>query len=482
MIEIMLYNLNIDKLLWIIKKRIMFIMIFAIMGTGITGYYALKTQQEFYYANASFYVFSNPEYATLSKVNLSWNDLNTANALVNSYLIVLKSDTVLEKIIDRLSINYSSSALAGMISSSAVEDTAVFSVIVQNENPELAMEIANAIAEIAPKEISRIVKAGGIEVIDEAKLPTNSYPTNNVMKYACLGGIVGFGASTFIFICIGLMDMVIRKKKDVEDKFNIPILGCVPNFDQYGKKDSEGKLLSNNSPFAIKETYSFISTNLLFTSKGDKCPVYAVTSAREGEGKTLNCINMAKGIAKLGKKVLIIDADMRKSYANKNTYKDVSNCEGLSLYLAGIIDTPNFIDSKADSLSFILSGELPPNPAELLSSERMDLLINEMRSQYDCIFIDFPPLGLCSDALQPMDLISGYLLVIRAGYSKINEVVSTTNRLEEIKANICGIIYNDDKSKIREYTYSSSSYFNKKERMNQKDFEISTLEKILDTP
>lgn len=480
MIETMLYNFNLHKLVWILKKSLIFIILFALLGTGAASRYAYQNQRELYYANISFYVYSNPEYANASNVNLSWNDLNIANALVNSYLIVLKSNTVLEKIIEKLNLNYSASQLSGMISSGSAEDTAVFYVYVQNENPQLAMDIANAIGEIAPGEISRIVKAGGVEVIDEAKLPTTSQTTMNVLKYAIFGGMAGFFLSLFISILIGLFDLVIRKKKDIEDKFDIPVLGTVPDISILKKGSHESNVLTNNSPFALKEIYTFISTNLLFTAKGEACPVYGVTSAKAGEGKTINCINMAKSMAKLGKKVLVIDADMRKPCSNNYKFETSTKTQGLSHYLAGICEMPNFFESKIDTLSYIESGDVPPNPAELLASVRMEVLIKEMQGLYDCIFIDFPPLGICSDALQPVEFINGYIFVVRSEYSRLNEVIGTIKELEKINANICGFVYNSEKTKYKKYNYTYDYYAKNNLKKRKKNTGSFALEEILE--
>lgn len=454
MIETILSNFHLEKIIYIIKKRIaLMILVGAIFG-AFGGSYAYFTNVNTYTATTSYYVFSNPDYAADTSVNITGAEFSTAKALVQSYLIVLKSDTVMNAVIDELGIQYSPKALASNISYQMVEDTAIFNIYVFNTDPQLAMDIANAIAKIAPAEISRIVKSGGIEVIDYATLPTVPSSSTSVVKFGMLGFVGGFGIVAIIALFFGLLDTTVRRKYELKDNYNIPILGDVPLLEPVDGKMPE-KVLNADSSFTFKESYNKIRSNLLFTAKGEKCPVYAFTSSEQNEGKTLNSVNVSKSLVQLGKRVLLIDADMRNSSVSR--LLKIKKTTGLSEYLADMDDSPNCIELE-DGLVILSAGKIPPNPAELLANKKMSDLIDTAKQEFDYIIIDLPPVGVVSDALSIVDKVVGYILVIRANVTKNSKEKEVVATLEGVDANISGFIFNAINVKSVDYAYGKYGY------------------------
>jgi len=439
-----------EKIIWIIKKKFIFILLSALLLALVTGIYANCTKTSTYVAQISFYVYSNPDYLTDYSVNISSADFSQAKNLLDSYMQILKSRTFLEKVTEETGLSYSVSGLRSAISASAVQNTAVFNMNVFDADPLNAMTIANAIGDLAPAEITRIVKSGGIEVLDNAILPTTPYASTSVLKYILAGALGGGILAAGFFLLRGLLDTTIRRKYEIEDIFTIPILGDVPQINPSSKKEKIKMELDKGSPFALKEAYNNIRANLLFTGKGEKCPTYAVTSADINEGKTLNSINLALSYAKLGKNVLLIEADMRKGRIG--TRLGIEFEAGLSQYLAGITDKVN-IQKVGDSLSVILAGDIPPNPAELLAGDRWPELLQKSRQEFDIIFVDLPPLGVVSDGLSMAKEVTAYLLVIREGVTKFDREQMIVRQLENIGANICGFIYNGISIKSQDYNY-----------------------------
>lgn len=229
------------------------------------------------------------------------------------------------------------------------------------------------------------------------------------------------------------------------------------------KKQIETKyrLLDEKTPFAVKEAYGMIRTNILYMpADNDDARIIAITSADEGTGKSTTVANLALSFARSAKRVLIIDADMRCPRQHKFFNHDKTS-KGLSEYLAGI-STKNeiILKSISENLDIISSGHLPPSPAELVLSARFSQIMNELKGDYDFIFIDFPPIGIVSDAAAVAKFINGYLFVIRSHHSDINYVKEAFQKLENVDANILGIIYNDVNYKEKSYggTYYSSRY------------------------
>lgn len=453
MFKTIINNFHLEKLIWIIKSKLLYMVLTALVGAVLMGGYASITQTSTYQAQISFYVYSNPDYVTDTGVNLSSSDITQANNLLASYMQILNSSTFLNKVREATGLeNYTVRDLQKRIKASSVSNTAVFKVSVLDGNPMNAMAIANAIGELAPAEIISIVKSGGIEVLDEAELPTEPYASTSVFMYAILGAAAGFILVAAWCVIRGLMNTTIRRKYEIEDMFTIPILGTVPLQVAKKKKESVSVLLDEKSPFGMKEAYSNIRAGLLFTKRGEKCPVYAVTSADCEEGKSVNTLNIASSYAQLGKKILVIDADMRRS----NMAEMIGNCgknrDGLSEYLAGITDNASIL-SYRDNLDVILAGTLPPNPAELLASDKWYEMLNENKEKYDAIFVDLPSLGIVSDALSLAEAATAYILIVREQLTRMERIEMIVRRLESLDANICGIIYNGISEKSPDYNY-----------------------------
>lgn len=217
-------------------------------------------------------------------------------------------------------------------------------------------------------------------------------------------------------------------------------------------KDDPKKILSPESPFVVKEAYSAIRTNLLFTQKGEKCPVFVVTSPTANNGKTINSINLAVSFAQMGKRTLLIDSDMRNPTIHRMFSIPVKN--GLSEILAGLTDNITVSKTDVENLSVLTGGKIPPNPSELLSSPRMDKLLEFVKEHYDCVFIDTPPVNLVTDATVFAQKTTGYILIVKANVSDNSDVKLAVNSLDNIGGNILGFVLNDVTSgRNRYYSY-----------------------------
>jgi capsular exopolysaccharide synthesis family protein len=447
MIETMIYNFNLARIVYVIRKYIAAIIAAACIGGILAGTIAFFMGSTIYRAEVSFYVYSNPDYVDDSSVNVSSNDFSAAKDLLESYTQVLKSDTVLNKVIENLGLNCKPEDLSKVINSEPVENTAVFYVYVDYSDPYSAMQIANAIADVAPSEITRIVKSGGIEVIDRAELPTEPYESVSLTKCIMLGALGAGAAALLISFCIGLLDATIRRKYEVTNSFTLPILGDIPE-----NTTGQDTILRDDSPFVLRESYNLIRTNIMFTNKGVKCPLIAFTSAISAEGKTIACVNTAIDFSQLGKKILLIDGDMRYPALAKRLGMDTKR-EGLSEYLAGIAEKVNITSTDTEGVDLLSSGAVPPNPSELLATEKFSTLINDMKEKYDYIFLDLPPVNTVSDASMVINSVTSYCMVVRVDYSKLTYTKQAVGMLEQIGANICGFIYNGVSENNEDYRY-----------------------------
>ena len=180
------------------------------------------------------------------------------------------------------------------------------------------------------------------------------------------------------------------------------------------KNKTEGKIetLSDMSKFAIVESYKAARTNIMFSLSGDDEKVFAVTSYSKGEGKSTVSANLAISFSKMEKRVLLVDSDLRRPNVH-NIFK-VKNTAGLSNIIGKMGNFDEVVHREVlPNLDILPSGTIPPNPSELLCSARFIELVKRLKSEYDYIIFDTPPVGVVSDALLLKDLVSGFVVVIR---------------------------------------------------------------------
>ena len=233
-----------------------------------------------------------------------------------------------------------------------------------------------------------------------------------------------------------------------------------------GKKTDKALLRTNSakleadSPFEIVEAYKTLRTNLLFALAAGESKIVVVSSALPSEGKSSTCSNLAITMAQTGAKVLLIDADLRKP-TQYQIFKS-SNNRGLSAILAGFNDLTEVVKTVEDvNLDIITSGPTPPNPSELLGSERMELLLETLSKHYEYIFIDTPPINIVTDAMVIATKAAGVVLVVRQGQSNYDDLTKAVSSIEFSGANILGLVVNDvaEKSgRYGKYKYSKYKY------------------------
>ena len=216
--------------------------------------------------------------------------------------------------------------------------------------------------------------------------------------------------------------------------------------------------LSGSSPFAIKEAYNSIRTKLIFTGKGEKCPIFAVTSSLASDGKTTNAVNLAISFAIANQRVLLIDADMRKPSIHRHFSAECKN--GLSEVLAGLTTEINLRKTDTEHLTILTAGQIPPNPAELLSTEKMDALLEYVRGYFDYVIIDTPPVNIVTDATVLAEKVTGYVFVTQSGKNHIRDISDALHQLEDMNANIVGMVLNDPSNEAENhYGYRYKRYY-----------------------
>ncbi|MBR3681169.1 MAG: CpsD/CapB family tyrosine-protein kinase [Clostridia bacterium] len=202
------------------------------------------------------------------------------------------------------------------------------------------------------------------------------------------------------------------------------------------------RILSDTTPFAVKEAYRSLYSNVLYLPIESRCKKIAVTSAYPGEGKTSISINLAYSIAENSPEstVLIVDSDMRSPRVAELINKENHGVHGLSEYLAGIDAVPNFQPTVHPNLSFLSSGATNANTPGLLSGSRMEAFIQLIDESFDYVIFDTPPVNVVADAVLLADRIDGYLVATRADFSDTNSFGEAVKKLETAGAKVFGVV------------------------------------------
>lgn len=218
--------------------------------------------------------------------------------------------------------------------------------------------------------------------------------------------------------------------------------------------------------FAAAEAYKRLRTNILFSFAGEeKCRIIGVTSSLKGEGKTTTSINLAYTLAEAGKRVLLLDADMRMSNIHK--VLKIQQSPGLSNLLVGL-NNAHLVQPSGihKNLSVITAGDIPPNPSELLNARRMQAVLNLLSEKMDLIIIDLPPVDAVADALIVSKLTDGMIVVARQNYVDKRVLDNTVRQLRFHDANILGFVVN--------CTEIEKKYYKKSYYKNYRSYESST--------
>ncbi len=289
-----------------------------------------------------------------------------------------------------------------------------------------------------------------VSIVDKADIPTAPSKPNIPFNLfiALIGGtMIGF-ALTVIWEQI---DVAVSDPTDVQRALGLPVLGVIPQSDSEGE-DIPTMLLDRKS--AISEAYLSLRTTIAFTTTHGIPATIAVTSTRPGEGKSTTAYALARLIASSGKKTLLVDCDMRSP--SVHLLVQAPNTAGLSNALSGQGEIGSmFIAGPEKGLSILPAGPMPPSAAELLASERLPWLLNELLTTYgfDHIVLDSPPVIGLADALIVSSRAEATIYVIEAHATRVNQVLSALQRLASVDSHLIGVALTKFRSEKSAFTY-----------------------------
>jgi capsular exopolysaccharide synthesis family protein len=301
-------------------------------------------------------------------------------------------------------------------------------------------------------ESSSQMDIGTVQIVDRAEIPTVPVRPRkmlNLLLAAALSLLCSIGLAFFL----EYMDDSIRSHEDIERYVKLPLLGVIPAMKADGTTLEEKDRLSHLKPrSAISEAFRDVRTSLVYSAPNQESRAYVVTSAGPQEGKTTASTNLAIALANSGKKVLLVDSDLRKPRIHKTF--GVDGGRGLTNCLVGQNSLQEcVVQTEIENLSIMPSGPIPPNPAELLGSRKMKELISELKKAYDTVIFDSPPVVVVTDAAVLAAECDGAIQVIWAGHTSRKLVELGKEKVEAIGARITGVILNNVRSSHSGYYY-----------------------------
>jgi len=320
--------------------------------------------------------------------------------------------------------------------------------------------------------IGEASKIGKIRVIDRAH--ANQKPIKPNKKINLLIGLLfGLSCGVGLAALIEYLDNTVKSVEQIERR-GLSVLSIIPAIAQdksqkktttrYLRKNAnikelQRRLITHEDPKSpISESYRSLRTSLMYTSKNQKneCQIILVSSSGPGEGKTTTIANLAITYANLGKRVLLIDSDLRKPVLHK-VFK-VDKTPGLTSVLTENASAQEVLrKTEIENLNLITSGVTPPNPSELLDSNKMKEFLDEYKKDFDIILFDSPPLIAVTDAYILMKYVDQFVMVVRAGVTQKGALNRALTAIEHTDFNISGVVMN---AMTEEYSYGAGYYYN----------------------
>lgn len=420
--------MELRKLLSLISQKInliIAIMILFVVGSAVVSALLISPKYE---SKATMIIRSS------NYNEYSYNDILLTQKLVNTYIVIILSDSVLNQVSDNLGLGMSSDDLRDMLNVSGIGDTEIISVKVTDTIPRRSMDIANEITRVSPKEIMRTAKVGNIELIDHATLPKEPISPNYAIN-AFFAGLIAFILTLVTIVLKDQLDKTIKTPADVENLLDLTVLGQIPSSKR--KKANDYTLVDDEDFFQV-EAYNTLRTNIEYSIINNVNKTFVVTSSVSLEGKSHIIANLGVFLAHIGYNVLLVDCDFRKPKLNR--FFDLPSKVGLTnvLYKRTELDSAiNKIDSR---LHVLCTGPLPPNSVEILSSKQMKDFLKTVSGTYNYILIDTPPSAYLADASVLGPIVNGVLLVIKYGSTPADVVLQAVSNLKKVNANITGAV------------------------------------------
>ncbi|MCT9819024.1 polysaccharide biosynthesis tyrosine autokinase [Microbacterium sp. W1N] len=420
----------------VLRKNWLLIIIATLVGIGVAAAYSLTRTPE--YEASSTVAVSTQGSGSVAELQ---QGSSFAQTRINTYVGLVKTPIVLNPVIAQLDMGVTSTELGAQVSASAALNTTLITITVTDPDPVKAAELANAVAaslsEVVPQ-IEPTVSEGASPVrltrVSDA-LPPLKPSSPNVPLNLALGALVGLALGVGGAVLRTVLDTRVRTPRDVAQVTSVPLIGAIA----YDAKAKDRPLIVHADPLSPRaESFRALRTNLQFVDMGGRAS-FVVTSSVPSEGKSTTTINLAIALADAGKRVALLDTDLRKPKVAE--YLGIEGGVGLTDVLIGRVRVGDvMLPWGGRSLYVLPAGKIPPNPSELLGSQQMQTLLEVLERDFDVVLCDAPPLLPVTDAAILAKSTSGAILAIAAGRTSRHQLSGAVEALETVGAKTAGTV------------------------------------------
>lgn len=480
--------IDLSELLYQCYRNLWKIIVAAIVGALIGYFYSALMIEPTYSASADIIVYNQQSSDDKTTTN---DDIQASTNLASTYSKILKSHKILENVISTLNLKDTYETLYDKVSIENTDDTQVVTITVTDTNSQTALKIVKEIVDAAPEALENPLNKSSVITVDDPW--TTGEPVGpDKKKNAMIGGLAGALLVIAITAISVLTNNTIKVESQLEELLDTTILAVIPieelnSKERYGKKSKKNKpttaqekLLSEtqalhlselSDSFAYKEAYKTFATNVAYIceSSEEKRNVIMLASSNPHEGKTSLCVNLAAALSNRGKKVILLDGDLRKGTLTSLLKLPRQDAGLTNLLEDGFsIDDLNKVIKTWKRMNFdvIPSGSTSTSGGELLGSERMRILLKTLRLNYDYVICDTAPIQSMADALELGKYVDDAILVVKQCDTTKSTVLNTKQQLSNINIPIMGAVLNmyDPKNNGKKtgagYSYYNYGYYN----------------------
>lgn len=423
----------------ILRKNWVIILVATLLGVGVAAGWSL-TRTPQYEASSTVFV-STQAGSTISELQ---QGSNFTQSRVQTYTSLVTTPIVLNPVIAELELGVTADELAGSVQASSALNTTLITITVTDSDPVAAADVANALGAsltAAVEQIEAITNADGTQTspvrLSRVKdaLPPLTPSSPNVPLNLALGALVGLALGIGVAVLRAVLDTRVTTPRDIEQVTDRPLIGAIA----FDPKAKERPLIVHADPLSPRaESFRALRTNLQFLDMGGRAS-FVVTSSVPSEGKSTTAINLAIALADAGKRVALLDTDLRKPKVAE--YLGIEGGAGLTDVLIGNVRVGDVMLPWGQRSLFVLpAGKIPPNPSELLGSQQMHTLLEVLERDFDVVLCDAPPLLPVTDAAILAKATSGAIIVVAAGRTNRHQLSGAVESLQTVGAKIAGLV------------------------------------------
>ena len=443
--------MDFKQLASVLRRRWLTVLTLVVLGLG---------------ASTAFNLAAVKQYQSTTKIFISAGVGNSVDAYtaslftagrIKSYADLANSSELMNQVIDELGLDVTAEELGAQVTSSVVPDTLRIVLTVTDPDPKLAQTIARTTADKLTNYLSDLETPAGTDqsqitatVTDPATY--SAVPVSpRVELNLTIAGLIGLVLGAGLAVAREALDRSVRTMEQVQSLTHAPVLAQIA----YDAKVKRQPLPSDLGGFAPRaESFRLLRTNLQFLDLDQRPRSLVITSAVPAEGKTFTSVNLAVALAQAGRRVLLVDGDLRRPRVAASLGLDSS--AGLTTVLVGSAELKETIQvHEATGLHLLASGAKPPNPTEILQSRVTQALMLELRELYDMVIIDAPPLLPVADAAVLATITDGAIIVTRHGHTTREQLAEAVGRIDAVGARLFGVVFN----MVRRRAHSSYDYY-----------------------